>query len=66
MNGLSIEKIFKNRLKTNLFFSIFICLFLLIINLVFDKINYSLFIYILIISLSNLFGGLIYKSRCKV
>lgn len=62
INGYSLLKISKGNNKNILFLIILISL-LLVLNLIFNKLSYNLFIYLLIIVFSYILGCFIYKKK---
>ena len=63
INGYKTEKNSKQKIKTNAYICFIISLLLILINIIFSKITFKLVIYIIILIISNIFGGIIYRKK---
>ena len=63
LNGYKTEKNSKKKIKTNAYICFIISLLLILINIIFSKITFKLTIYIIILIISNIFGGIIYRKK---
>lgn len=65
INGYKIEKISNRKYYGILIFNIVTSIILLFVNYFSYKITFRLFIYLLLIICSNIFGGFIYRKKRK-
>ena len=62
-NGFSIEKKSNRKYFINIVISILLCVMILLTNIINQSITYRLLIYVLIIVLSNLLGGFVFRKK---